>query len=149
MYAWDDGKVLLHGVDLANDCPYGRSGSRLWVRETFQFVCANSDGQRRTFSSRVPFTQHDFRWIEYAATPKDDEPPTWKPSIHMPRWASRITLEIVRVRVDRLQDLMEADANAEGFPSRADFAGLWDKLHDPRCGWLKNPWVWVIEFEKP
>lgn len=145
---------------------YGQPGDRLWVRETFQFVQANSDGQRNTFRSATRFTQHDYRWIEYAATPKDKEPPpTWRPSIFMSRWACRLVLEIVRVCVERVQDITSADAKAEGVTLNPDYVTqkvygdpdggwryeyrkLWDSLNAKRgFGWIKNPWVWVIEFK--
>ena len=100
------------------ECPYGVPGDRLWVRETFQFVHANSDGQRQTFAARAKFSQNDYRWIEYAATPKDNEPPPkWKPSIFMPRWASRLTLEITGIKVERLKDISNEDCFAEGLPA--------------------------------
>jgi hypothetical protein len=86
---------------------------------------------------------------------------TWRPSIFMPRWASRITLEIVSVRVERLQDITEADAKAEGAetldrielaeiadprqPCRCRFAWLWAKING-MDSWSINPWVWIVEF---
>lgn len=82
----------------------------------------------------------------------------WKPSIHMPRWASRITLEVTGVRVERLQDISEADAIAEGAPwaacgapqegsHKAGFAQLWESINGSNS-WSTNPWVWVIEFKR-
>ncbi len=82
----------------------------------------------------------------------------WKPSIHMPRWASRIDLEITAVRVERLQDISEVHVLAEGQTDklaanqiwathREAFAALWNSLHGPDA-WDENPWVWVIEFQR-
>ncbi len=85
----------------------------------------------------------------------------WRPSIHMPRWASRITLEITDIRVERLQEISYADAMAEGVPftelppgqgrpdplHRAKFADLWESINGPGS-WEANPWVWVIEFKR-
>lgn len=103
-------------------CPYGSVGSRIWQKETFQFVHANSDGQRNIFRAASAFSQNDYRWIEYAATPKDTEPPpTWKPSIFMPRWASRFVAELTAIRVGRVQDISEDDAIAEGVPRSEKF----------------------------
>ena len=97
----------------------------------------------------------------------------WTPAIHMPRWASRLTLEVVSVRVERLNDISEEDAQAEGVapffevykgmgqeqtistgeraadaPHRASFACLWDEINGDRALWKSNPWVWVVEFKR-
>ncbi len=83
-------------------------------------------------------------------------PCRWRPSIHMPRWASRILLEITVVRVERLQDISVSDAIREGYdgsnPSPVDpsikwYADLWESIHGPGS-WAVNPWVWVIEFRR-
>ena len=82
-------------------CRYGKPGDRLWVRETWQAVNGN-DRARHIMTN----PQADRGWLEYAATPRADEPAyKWRPSIHMPRWASRITLDVTGVRVERLQDI--------------------------------------------
>ena len=124
-------------------CPYGQPGDRLWVRETW--------AHRRWMlgdASPDPTTVYradsdDLRGCD-----------RWRPSIHMPRWASRITLEVVSVRVERLQDISEEDAMAEGvalaenYRGRlAHFAGLWEQIND-LGSWNANPWVWVVEFRK-
>ena len=141
-------------------CPYGQPGDRLWVRETF---CDDWHMDRGV--------------VEYRADGELDSDMfdagcTWRPSIHMPRWASRITLEVTDVRVERLQEISEADAIAEGvhpddaclpdddtsafsrigpvcnasFPV-ARYAALWESINGIGA-WEKNPLVWVIEFRR-
>ena len=155
--------------EIRNNCPYGVPGQRLWVRETWARV-GNDDPGYLTFGASYP-----------ACLPGGLEniPPAsqvrWKPSIHMFRRDSRILLEITDVRVERLQDITEEQALAEGIvgvPFRPDdgwpictgymvgpddgntglqttaakaFAGLWDSVGGD---WDANPWVWVVEFKR-
>lgn len=142
-------------------CPYGQPGDRLWVRETHcVWRAGNADGTGKH--------------IAYRATEPDSPCGGWTPSIFMPRWASRITLEVKDVRVERLQDISEADAIAEGLydarghhlaecpaysdePNRKcacgsqtaqeEYHGLWDSINGAGS-WSANPWVWVIEFSQ-
>lgn len=148
-------------------CPYGVPGDRLWVRETWALVprtaYARSEGVQQVLR---PDDSHDA--AVFAADWERSKPGRWRPSIHMPRWASRITLEITGVRVERLQDISEADARAEGCPlthdgkpydppppdvdswqgyGRASFCLLWSKINGPGS-WDANPWVWVVEFKR-
>jgi len=148
-------------------CPFGNVGDRLWVRESF-----------RHYANRFSGGQ-GFGLLEYLADgfhadkPSDSLPQLestdayWykrRPSIHMPRWASRITLEITNVRVERVQNITDEDAIAEGIrvddcnhairpnddvawgAARGCFAELWDKINK-KHPWNSNPWVWVISFE--
>lgn len=142
-------------------CPYGVPGDRLWVREAW-----------RVFGGREYEYQQGRETVIYreGAELVDSVQGPWRPSIHMPRWASRITLEIVAVRVERLQEITEADAIAEGVESDdyldrqehfdsvappgssgrphpvTEFARLWDSINAKRAPWESNPWAWVIEF---
>lgn len=124
-------------------CPFGAVGDRLWVRETW-----NKYGGLLTYRA-----DHD--WINEMrkATVCLAK---WTPSIHMPRWASRITLEITGVRVERLNDISEDDAKAEGAPTECcvigdkhflGFRSLWRSIYGADS-WQANPWVWVIEFKR-
>ena len=158
-------------------CKYGAPSDLLWVRETF---CAHwgapphdapQSYRIATGDELPPIKQEngalyqpapsDIMTIWYAA--QGDKPfhMAWRPSIHMPRWASRITLRITDVRVEMLQDISEDDARAEGV-SRTDweyadgeccdtdreaFSNLWNRINGPGA-WDANPWVWVISFER-
>ena len=123
--------------------PY-KVGDLIWVRETFGFDPWHyMDGHES---------------ILYRASQKidSDYPIKWKPSIHMPKWAARIFLEITNVRVECLQEITEEDVVKEGFPQPGrnryliiDFADAWDELNAKRGhSWESNPWVWVIEFRR-
>ena len=167
----DTAKVR-RGQMMTIPCPYGQPGDRLWVRETWYFEGTDmmrhgrthstqdgvvrylADGARRTINTRWEAVE---RWMT--------RKPQNRPGIHMPRWASRITLEVTAVRVERLQDISEADAMSEGAPpshpsidriSREygypDFplswyAQLWDHINGPGS-WEANPWVWVVSFKR-
>jgi hypothetical protein len=114
-------------------CPYGQTGDRLWVRETF-----------------VP----DARGKPIYRADCDSGVIAWKPSIFMPRNFSRITLEITNVRVERLQSITAMDATKEGSYLATDkddergFVNLWDSINGKTYPWASNPWVWVIEFKR-
>lgn len=151
-------------------CPFGAAGGILWVRECWAEVDYNAcDGMDRD----------DFVWctkpgdiapgghpVIYRATcggfEWDDRPESrWRPSIHMPRWASRLTLRVTDVRVERVQDITETDARAEGvtpvpfcragrgdgFEHVESFEETWHEVYGPES-WTANPWVWVVSFDR-
>lgn len=158
-------------------CPFGIIGDRLWVRETFQGPLMDEslldDYRKDADKFQNP------KYCEYAAdggekpeyTDLDDNLRYgWRPSIHMPRWASRINLQITKVRVERLNGISEADALAEGcvalegckwhtfeeakagtpmhdHTAKDAFSALWQSIYGEES-WSSNPWVWVIEFER-
>jgi hypothetical protein len=139
----------------ADMCPYGKIGDRLWVREAFAYgLCT-----KEPYAYRATHKPSDLEegW---------DDKIKWTPSIHMPRIASRITLELAGVKVERLQDISEADAKAEGVERHADdgvdyygplhnghvcpkyaFARLWECING-FDSWSANPWVWAISFKR-
>lgn len=129
--------------------PYGFAGDMLWVRETWARVGACDPGflvYRATYPNDLPPNIEN-------VPPADDV--TWKPSIHMRRADSRLTLRVTSVRVERLQEITEADAMAEGWspdtkqPPVEWFRALWDDINADRgYRWLDNAWVWVIGFER-
>lgn len=127
-------------------CPYGQPGDRLWVREAFCKIIGQSGGWIET-DYRATYT-HGFRLGDSLGIRKK-----WTPSIHMPRDASRITLELTGVRVERLQDISEADAQAEGAytdpacPAYDAYRDVWEQINGPGS-WAANPWVWAIEFRR-
>ncbi|OVV21837.1 morphogenetic protein [Klebsiella pneumoniae] len=151
---WPWSEDAEHACDFWHPCPFGAVGDRIWVRETW---------------ARYNIDQncHD---IAYRATTPADWPEEgrWRPSIHMPRWASRIMLEITDVRVERLNTISEEDARAEGIidggclncgepepcgcanpePDATDaFAYLWQSIYGQE-NWNADPWVWVISFKR-
>lgn len=144
-------------------CPYGQPGDRLWVRETWrpEELASGNDVIRfradQSFKG-IPATQDAAnKWV--SASWRDGEGHDnwrWRPSIHMPRWASRITLEITGVRVERLQEITPDDCRAEGEPLantdigvRYGFGQLWNSINAARGhSWDSNPWVWVVEFKR-
>lgn len=125
--------------------PYGQPGDRLWVREAFGEIRKPMVFYKADFNNIL--MQPSWFWL-------DDEQfrVVWKPSIHMPRWACRIILEIVMVGVERLQDMTPLDAVWEGCSadrhSIFEFKNLWNSFNAKRgFGWDVNPWVWVIKFK--
>jgi hypothetical protein len=153
-YGWHPtlgGMQYLPGGSTRPFCPYGQPGDRLWVRETFANI--NKPGIKPEYIYRADPVEID----EY-----ENDGGKWKPSIHMPRQASRLTLEIVSVRVERLQDISEEYAKSEGVTRLrlsetlniprswvGAFADFWDSINSKRgYSWGSNPWVWVIEFKR-
>jgi hypothetical protein len=150
-------------------CPYGAPGDRLWVRETFGFEFTQRWKGEQGLSSPDRLTN-----MVYAASQKfpimvnDDfraefSDMKWRPSIHMWRRVSRITLEITEVRVQRIQEINTTDAASEGalLDDSCDYKGavghsqlvgfqkLWDSINAKRgFGWDANPWVWAITFKR-
>ncbi|HBR0871288.1 TPA: hypothetical protein R4169_000604 [Klebsiella pneumoniae] len=142
-------------------CPYGVPGDRIWVRETWADAGASAP-DLKLYRANYP---------EHVPSIYENVPPAkeirWTPSIHMPRWASRILLEITDVRVERLNAISEEDARAEGvaklrwgfwkhyqpgwtqhqLSARGSFLTLWKSIYGDES-WNSNPWVWVIEFKR-
>lgn len=147
-------------------CPYGQPGDRLWVRETWALVpdtaYRGSEGVQQAINPYIKGEAAIYR----ADWDRSGPGTRWRPSIHMPRWASRITLEITDVRVQRVQEISEADAQREGWnwsnhdltqaydpvsmdTARRWFGDLWDSINAKRgYDWASNPWVWALTFKR-
>lgn len=134
-----------------------RPGDLLWVREAW---CVDGTWDR-TPPSQIPVTDRDPLPVAYRADGENE--PTlrgrWRIGMHMPRWASRLTLVVESVRVERVQEISEADAEREGvtpfqdgrwYAYRDAFAVLWDQINGkrPGCSWADNPWVWVVQYHR-
>jgi hypothetical protein len=140
----DKAKALVHGASKIEKSPFGRIGDRLWVRETWAEEQQGTVRHKASFPGLGP--------PQYSGV--------WRPSIHMPRWACRITLEVKRVWVERVQDITYESACSEGIrhatmeygiragapegSMRGGFSNLWQSIYG---NWLDNPWVWCCEFE--
>lgn len=167
---WDgDAAALLRLLEQTGKaCPYGQPGDRLWVREAFSgphiWERSDDDEVPAVPPSAWPKDSPIWYWADGEPTHGDWTKP--RPSIHMPRWASRITLEITSVRVERLQEISEVDAAAEGMQFSTDHIGpwsgtgerwwdsarwafkdLWLSINGPDS-WTANTWVWVVEFKR-
>lgn len=161
-------------------CPFGEPGHRLWVRESFGLAWPDHAEEGWVGDPAAPEGCRPIRdeecVVEYRVdAPEDENPcgwpkatkfesadpesPRWKPSIHMPRWASRITLEVVGVRVERVQEITGGDAIAEGFLNQdvddcaegpiVWYQRVWDRINGGRGWWWRlNPWVWCVEFRR-
>lgn len=162
------GTTLTASVGETISSPYGKPGDRLWVRERFQYKAAHWIGECGDENEwlKIKYAADGY-WIEIDDYPSDFTLPDRKgdmPSIHMPRWASRINLEITNVRVERLNDISNQDAYEEGAgeceePNHDDctfltsvgnkcrFEHLWESING-EGSWKENPFVWVIEFKR-
>jgi hypothetical protein len=135
-------------------CPYGVPGDRLWVRETW------APQPEREEAWKLPEHEGGGGSADDVCYRADERPndhqlgglthgvARWRPSIYMPRFASRITLEVTDVRADRLQDITEEDAKAEGVERQSTFRELWDGINGKRAPWSSNPFVWVVGFRR-
>ncbi|MDV1214346.1 hypothetical protein VC596_09040 [Citrobacter freundii] len=159
MGCWNDKTFPAH-------CPYGQPGDRIWVRETFRVHSRATDLATLVYkaSERQSWTEQTHR-VPVSVCNKPAVIEKWTPSIHMPRWASRILLDITDVRVERLNSISQADSIAEGAPpshpsidvvsrqfgypdfSRSWFGQTWQSIYGDDS-WQANPWVWVIEFKR-
>lgn len=151
---WRGGRRLPQADGPDPLAPFGIPGHRLWVRECW----APNEGHEPFYRA----TDGEVGWTPLAG---------WRPSIHMPRWASRLTLEVTGVRVERVQDITQAGAVADGFgvseefeeyvrnvspgvphrvqSARERFGDVWDGIYAAKgLGWDDNPWVWVVEFKR-
>jgi len=141
---------------MINFCPW-QVGDRLWVRETWRVDRLNESIKSNNLESGqwVQYKSDNDIWATY--------PGRWRPSIHMPRWASRITLEITNIRVERIQEISEEDAREEGLQQEThtywsetrtywaqnSFKKFWDSIYAKKgYGWATNCWVWVREFRR-
>lgn len=167
--AWQDGFIPV-------PCPYGKPGDLLWVRESWRpqndaeiYYCVEYRADNSRIKPEIKDENMGFRFECQCDAAERGENNPWKPSIHMPRWASRLTLEITDVRVQRLQDISEEDAGAEGTLEcdgmfddvqychyckemgcvfgdlKPSFRQLWQSLNGPGS-WDANPWVWALSF---
>lgn len=152
---WAGQEDFLKEMAMGHHCPYGRPGDRLWVRETHA-INPFFDGNHEL----AP------QYLYQADGLAENHKGLWKPSIFMPRAASRLLLEITAVRCERLQDISEADAIAEGISGNwagyyhyrlkmnldycsaiKSYTSLWESINGP-ASWAANPWVWVVEFKR-
>ena len=170
--------------ELATHCPYGVPGDRLWVRETWRPETDWIDGTIATSADirysadgeddrqnwvEIPEAQRSAATVMLAKSVDGQDGRRWHPSIHMPRWASRITLGITDVRVQRIQDISEQDALAEGVEFHGglnawrsydlisqtpfiektavgSFRTFWTSINAKKHPWSSNPWVWCLSF---
>lgn len=174
-YEWVDGDLRFSSSDYPEEgyvsvnCPFGLVGDQLWVRETWHVEpdvegwsmndnepCIGWIGYKAGGSKEVTAPNFDAvqRCFPKGEVDWDFLPNDWRPSIFMPRWASRIQLEIMNIRIERLNDISEDDAKAEGMIADDDycaeeyFSKLWNEINGwDEKGWNANPWVWVVEFK--
>lgn len=186
------GHDMLGRKNMIERCPHGQPGDLLWVRETFKYWNWTEDGmpwikyaaddKSLFFDSCIPdewCEKLENIWVNLSdpenykidSTARDRK---WRPNIFLPRWASRLTLKTTDIRIERVQDISEEDAKAEGvklvgawirtqdklyedyldrtgvglLSAKESFQTLWDSINSKSGhSWDKNPWVWVIEFE--
>lgn len=157
-------------------CPHGVPGDLLWVREPWAYFGGDEDlylKNKNAVAYKATWSEDQCEWPPFARHPGYIPGDRWRHAMFMPRWASRITLEITDIRVERVQEISEADAICEGCradedpywrptysdpdsggnPSaRRSYEYLWDTINGKRnrgeYAWVENPWVWVIDFRR-
>lgn len=128
-------------------CPYGHIGDRLWVKEAFALWTDSPHCVAYKADEMHYDAIDDVFWKDEVDITSIAVDGKWKSPLYMPRWASRITLEITDIKVERLQDITEEDAKAEGYSRVDEYAWAWDALNAKRgYQWESNPWVWVVSF---
>ncbi len=141
--------------DYWHPCPFGAVGDRIWVREAFRVHSRATDVATLVYKASVrnSWTEQTHR-VPVSVCNKPATPEKWTPSLHMPRWASRILLEITDVRVELLNSISKEDSLAEGITdwhgvgTQVDnFSRLWQSIYGEES-WNANPWVWVIKFKR-
>ncbi|WP_034949781.1 hypothetical protein [Erwinia oleae] len=164
------GNRVMGMENLSYHCPYGQPGDRLWVRETWRgpIIDANevSDYERSPTRFKNPrYCQYRADTSHFVDRADQEDQSGWQAGIHMPRWASRIDLEIARIRVEKIQDISEDDVMAEGVQTDSHFLNNFFTMHNEPVSakdayrkqwalqyggtsWEVNPWVWVIDFTR-
>ena len=139
---WKHWTIDYEEMDLPTGlCRYGVIGDRLWVREKH---ILDSNSSRAIFSDGAEL----FKTGEYVEDFCNTAGVKWRSPIHMPKWVSRIWLEVVDIKVERVFDITEEDARKEGFANRGDFLYYWNQMYKKTKFTTNfNPWVWVIEFK--
>lgn len=165
-------RVMANYIHLAYKCPYGKPGDRLWVRETWRAFLGDDPRVEYAAGGTTNLDwENTDAWLKEArqfnelpsavesGLVQQSEVTRWRPSIHMPRWASRIALEVLSVRVERLNEISSDDAIAEmgwihngTYPTEfvyeiREFSKLWESINGSGS-WATNPWVWVVEFKR-
>ncbi|WP_026111569.1 hypothetical protein [Winslowiella toletana] len=165
------GRHVMEMSDLSYQCPFGQPGDRLWVRETWRGPVVPKE--QMADYAKSPEAYRSTRYCQYRADSselgssldEDNEQSGWQTAIHMPRWASRINLQITGVRAQKIQDISDDDIMAEGVQTDSHFLNnfftlkndsvapkeaymkAWEKQYGG-TSWEVNPWVWVIEFSR-
>jgi hypothetical protein len=153
-------------------CPYGQVGDHLWVRETFQYGEFNFSDNLNPIDAWIHYKDGTREFLPIKGRIGSvTEPRKWRPSIFMPRWASRITLEITNIRVQRVQEISWEDAISEGIKTDGEIENtirgwyignqeyyslspiitsqkLWNSLYGDKYPWDLNPWVWVLTYKR-
>ncbi len=172
-----------HSFSMPKRCPYGQVGDRLWVKETWSTEELDRNGERigvqyqatpteKCRSGRSVARPDGFKLKRPVHGGIGNEDGCWRSPLFMPRWASRLTLEVTDVRVERLQDISEADARAEGCSGSdpepveeggtvycwkgrsaapcplAHYRHVWESINGKKHPWSSNPWVWAITFKR-